>query len=163
MNQESVEFKATKMKAEQEDADAQNKLGDMYYFGKGVPKDYVEAAKWFHEAAEQGHADAQAKLGLMYAKDQGVKKDHDKAAKWFHKAAMQGHADAQTSLGGMYAAGVGVQEDYVEAYAWYLLAKTNGNKLAAWIIPIHEKRLTAEQIEKGQARAAELQRLIDAK
>ncbi len=151
------------MKAEQEDTDAQNRLGDMYYFGQGVGKDYAEAAKWYRKAAEQGHADAQAKLGLMYAKDQGVKKDHDKAAKWFLEAAMQGHADAQTSLGGMYAAGVGVQEDYVEAYVWYLLAKTNGNKLAAWIIPIHEKRLTAEQREKGQARAEELRRLIEQK
>ena len=38
--QESAEvrlFKATKIKAEQGDADAQHKLGNMYFFGEGVP------------------------------------------------------------------------------------------------------------------------------
>ena len=47
--QESEEvrlFKATKIKAEQGNAEAQIKLGDMYLEGEGVPKDNVEAAKW---------------------------------------------------------------------------------------------------------------------
>ncbi len=44
--------------AEQGDADAQFRLGTMYYFGRGVPKDHREAAKWFMKVAEQGHADA---------------------------------------------------------------------------------------------------------
>ena len=47
------EFKAL---ADQGQAFAQYAIGSMYYLGKGVPKDYAEAAKWFRKAAAQGHA-----------------------------------------------------------------------------------------------------------
>ncbi len=58
--------------AEQNDADAQNKLGHCYYNGQGVAKDCVEAVKWFRKAAEQNDADAQNKLGHCYYNGQGV-------------------------------------------------------------------------------------------
>ena len=51
--------------AEQGDADAQNKLGDMYYDGEGVARDYAEARRWYRKAAEQGFADAQYNLRLI--------------------------------------------------------------------------------------------------
>ncbi len=47
---------------EQGDADAQLLLGRMYDKGKGVPKDFVEASRWYPKAAEQGHAVAQTHL-----------------------------------------------------------------------------------------------------
>ncbi|MBQ7733902.1 MAG: SEL1-like repeat protein [Synergistaceae bacterium] len=34
----------------------------MYYFGRGVAKNYSEAVKWFRKAAEQGDTDAQNAL-----------------------------------------------------------------------------------------------------
>ena len=68
-------FKATKIKAEQGDAKAQFNLGEMYYFGKGVPQDYGEAAKWFRKVAEQGITVAQFNLGLMYHQGEGVPKN----------------------------------------------------------------------------------------
>ncbi|MDX1487963.1 MAG: tetratricopeptide repeat protein, partial [Acidiferrobacterales bacterium] len=77
--------------AAQGDADAQNKLGFMYYFGQGVPQDYAEALNWYRRAAEQGFAYAQFSLGFMYAKGQGVPKDYAEAVKWSRKAAEQGH------------------------------------------------------------------------
>ena len=40
--------------AKQGDPEAQVQLGGMYQDGRGVPRDYVEAARWFHKAAEQG-------------------------------------------------------------------------------------------------------------
>ena len=79
------------------------------------------------------------------------------------EAAKQGSAIAQFNLGLMYAKGEGVPQDYVEAYAWVLLAKAKGNEHASEKISILEKRLTAEQMEKGQARAKELRRSIGAK
>jgi hypothetical protein len=36
----------------------------MYDSGKGVPKDYEEAVKWFRRAAEQGHSKAQNNIGV---------------------------------------------------------------------------------------------------
>ena len=73
------------------------------------------------------------------------------------------HAAAQHALGIRYAKGEGVAKDDIEAYAWFLLAKANGHEDSREKISSLEKRLTAEQIEKGQARAAELHRLYGAK
>ena len=44
--------------ASQKLAGAQNSLGGMYLFGEGVPKDPVEAYKWFSLAAAQGDTNA---------------------------------------------------------------------------------------------------------
>ena len=40
------------------DAEAQNNLGDSYYYGEGVEQDYAEAVKWWQMAVEQGDEDA---------------------------------------------------------------------------------------------------------
>src|SRR6266480_2303878 len=48
-----------RIRAEQGDAKSQFQLGAMYYYGKGVAKDYVEAARWYSKSAEQGDANAQ--------------------------------------------------------------------------------------------------------
>jgi len=42
-----------KAKAEAGDAAFEEELGLRYNFGKGVPKDQVEAVKWYRKAAEQ--------------------------------------------------------------------------------------------------------------
>ena len=44
--------------AEQGQAEAQFKLGLLYFNGEGVPKDFVRAAEWFRKAAGQGHTEA---------------------------------------------------------------------------------------------------------
>ena len=67
--------------AQQGNAIAQMLLGEMYYFGKGVPRDYSEAARWWRKAAEQGLAEAQFNLGGMYRQGEGVPKDHQEAVK----------------------------------------------------------------------------------
>ena len=153
--QESERFKATKIKAEQGDAEAQYFLGWMYYKGQGVPQNYEEAAKWTRKAAEQGRAWAQYNLG--------VPQDYVEAAKWYRKAAEQGDAEAQHNLGVMYYNGEGVPQDFIESYAWVLLAKADGDKESLRelreLISSIEEDLTAEQRKKGQARAAELHRL----
>ena len=100
----------------------------------------------------------------MYRLGAGVPLNYVEAEKWFRKAAEQGHAGSQVELGGKYFTGEGVPEDYAEAYAWYLLAKANGSENAGGLISVlEEKFLTAKQMEKGQARAAELQRSFGAK
>ena len=39
-----------------ESAEAQILIAGMYFNGRGVPRDYAEAAKWYRKAAEQGAA-----------------------------------------------------------------------------------------------------------
>ena len=81
--------------ADEGNATAQNSLGAMYAFGRGVQLDYAEAAKWYRKAADQGNAAAQYNLGVSYANGLGVPQDYAEAMKWYRKAADQGDADAQ--------------------------------------------------------------------
>jgi TPR repeat protein len=80
--------------AKQGSAGAQFSLGGCYATGNGVPKNDIEAAKWFRKAAEQGDVKAQFILGLFYENGDGVVADYEEAAKWYRKAAEQGHAEA---------------------------------------------------------------------
>jgi uncharacterized protein len=113
--------------AEQGNAQAQFNLGLAYYDGKGVPKDYAEAVKWYRKAVEQGNAQAQNNLGLCYQNGTGVPKDDAEAVRWFRKAAEQGLAQAQANLGVCYQNGTGVPKDDAEAIRWFRKAAEQGN------------------------------------
>lgn len=108
--------------AAQGDAEAQFRLGVMYFIGQGILDDYKEAIKWYRLAAGQGHANAQNNLGGMYADGRGVPKDYKEAIKWYRLAAGQGVADAQNNLGEMYENGQSVASNRVAAYALYNLS-----------------------------------------
>jgi hypothetical protein len=98
----------------------------MYENGRGVPKVYQEAVKWYRLAADQGDASAQNNLGVMYENGRGVPQDYKEAVKWYRLAADQGDASAQYNLGEMYENGRGVPQDYKEAVKWYRLAADQG-------------------------------------
>jgi TPR repeat protein len=80
------------------DPQAQYNRGTDYWYGRGVPLDYVEAANWFRKAADRGYAEAQYRLGQMLAIGQGIPQDDTEAANWYRKAAEQGKREAQTRL-----------------------------------------------------------------
>mgnify|MGYP001187701335 FL=1 len=121
------ELDELKKKAVAGDAKAQTRLGAMYYFGEGVPKDNAKAAEWFRKAAEQGQVYAQYNLGSMYARGEGVRKDATKAADWYRKTAEQGYDEAQYNLGVRYEFGEGVPKDDAKAMDWYRKAAEQGN------------------------------------
>ena len=52
--------------AEQGSPAAQFNLGEMYYKGTGVSRNYKQAVTWYQKAAEQGYAVAQFNLGSSY-------------------------------------------------------------------------------------------------
>jgi len=72
--------------------DAQYNLGLLYMDGKGVPKSYEEAAKWFERAANQGQLEAQHNLGAMYGGGLGVRRDYVQAYKWESVCAARGNS-----------------------------------------------------------------------
>lgn len=133
-NSQSIDYEnyndALLEKAQSGDAYAQYKLGDCYYHGHGVTKDYKEAVKWYRKAAEQGNVDAQNDLGFCYYHGQGVTKDCNEAVKWFRKAAEQGDAYAQHILADCYENGIGVTKDINQAVEWYRKAARQGNTSA---------------------------------
>ena len=107
-------------------ANAQNHLGNCYFYGWGIAKKYNEAVKWFRIAAEQGHATAQYNLGYCYENGQGVIQDYNEAVKWYRNAAEQGVASAQNNLGRYYQK----TQDYNEAVKWYRKAVEKGYEVA---------------------------------
>lgn len=109
---------------------AQRLLGYCYSNGKGVNQDFLEALKWYQEAAEQGDMQAQYELGCYYLLGYGGKINIDEALKWYQKAAEQGHANSQFQLGNSYIIGWGVKQDYSEAIKWLKKAAEQGLAIA---------------------------------
>ena len=81
-------------KAESGDPEAQAELGKMYFNGTGVPKDEVEAVKWYRKAAEQGDSSAQFCLGVVFLHNAELK-DYVTSYAWTDIAAANGYANAK--------------------------------------------------------------------
>ncbi len=74
---------------------AEDRLGSLYYWGRGVPQDYVQAAKWYRRAAEHGNVDAMTRLGGMYRDGRGVPRDHEEYHKWTNRGSDLGTRSAR--------------------------------------------------------------------
>ena len=119
---------------------------------RGVPKNQVEAVKWFRKAAEQNDAAAQYNLGVCFYNGDGVAKDQAEAVKWYRKAAEQNFAEAQY-LGHLLLQWRRRGEGLVEAYKWLLLGARQGAEDAKKNITVLESKLTQQQIAEGKTRA----------
>lgn len=102
------------------------RLGDMYYFGKGVEKDYYKAFHLYEEADRLGNADATCRLGWMYKCGIVAEKDDNKAFSLFKSSAERGSAIGQFHLSSMYSQGRGVPEDRSQAFYWCQKAAEQG-------------------------------------
>lgn len=147
--------------AEAGDPKAQYYIGFMYYSGKGVSQDSVQAVKWVKPAAETGLADAQYLFALMteagLVGPKGKKGAHKaeaikEAIKWFTLASEQGHVNAQVKLADRYLQGEGVPHDPVLAYAWcgiaHLLAPSRCD--TQQFIPSYQ--MTPAQLDEAKQR-----------
>lgn len=128
------DFNQTKMKAEQGDAVAQNRLGELYLNGQGVRPDSKAAAEWFTRSAQQGYGLAQLNLGMLFEAGQGVAIDYGQAVNWYRKAAEQGLPGAQYSLAVTYAYARGVPRDDREALKWLMRAAEQGHGLSEYAL-----------------------------
>lgn len=117
-------------RAESGDTEAQFNMGNLFFKGREVVRDYAEAAKWYRLAALKDYAQAQLKTGMMYDAGVGVEQDYIEAVRWYRLAAAQGLARAQLNLGVAYAEGQGVSKDEVEAVKWFRLAADQGETQA---------------------------------
>ena len=134
-------------------APAQDRLGTIY--AKGIldlPLDYQQAANWYATAADQDFPPAQYALGVLYELGHGVPQNYAQALKYYTAAADQGYPPAQFALAYMYVNGKGVKQDNVQAYVWLDVAAAVNNDYADSRDQVG-KRLTAEQLAKGQDQA----------
>lgn len=97
-NKDKETFSQLQKKAEQGDAHAQFKLGQMYINGFGTPKNAQQAFNWYRKAAQQGFDQAQLNLGLMYEYGVGTSKNNQQAIHWLKKAAELGYSSAKREL-----------------------------------------------------------------
>ncbi len=84
--------------AEAGHAKAQNNLGIMYQYGRGVAGDLAEARRWYRKAAEQGLAEAHFNLGVLYMEGEGGTRDLVQAYLWLSLAAAAGDETAGDGL-----------------------------------------------------------------
>ncbi|WP_193771381.1 tetratricopeptide repeat protein [Candidatus Magnetaquicoccus inordinatus] len=158
------ELEQLRIRAEAQEREAQYRLGERYFEGKGVAIDYAEAMYWWRRAAEQQDPRAQNGVGTLYDNGKGVKKDYREAARWFRLAANQGHLMARRNLGWMHEKGQGFPVNLVKAYKWQYLAemsrKPRSSPQLTLPCPLCDKlaqKMTPEQIAQGQQLAQQWQ------
>jgi TPR repeat protein len=121
-------------KAQQGDAWAQCSLGWHYRVGRGVSRDYKEAAKWYRMAADQNDANAQFNLGCLYFFGNGVEQNYTEAMRFYQFAADQGYVEAQYNLGICYGEGTGGEKNETESMRWFRRAAEQGFSEAQLIL-----------------------------
>ena len=90
-------------------------LGQLYFTGEHMPRDYTRAERWLRPAAARNDQIAQFTLGQLYLHGSGVERDPATAALWFQKAAASGHSQAQLYTAENYEYGKGVPQDISQA------------------------------------------------
>ncbi|MFA6314062.1 MAG: tetratricopeptide repeat protein [Sterolibacterium sp.] len=126
---------------------AEERLGDLYEQGLGVPANPKLAFDWRVKAANRGIVQAQVKIGRMYQEGLGVGKDVDQAIYWFRRAAIEGNPEAQFLLGRLYHYGSDVEVDHAAARSWFEKAAQQGYEGAVLILNLIES--IGYQVDEG--------------
>ena len=140
-----AQFQATLNQARQGNSKAQYTIGNMYYNGYKVKKNYAEAVKWYKQAAEKGHVQAQMSLGSAYMYGTGVNKDYVEARKWLQMSAEKGNVVAQSRLGDLY------YEGWYDTYIYDKLGRAH--KVKAGFVPSYVHAIMWWQRAAGQGYA----------
>lgn len=82
--------------------DAMRRIGNYYYSGIGVEKNYSEAYKWYFGAAQYGDSWCRNRIGEMLRDGRGTEKDLDGAIAFFKKSASTGNVSAVNNLLDLY-------------------------------------------------------------
>lgn len=131
----AIAFNIYRQLAEQGHAQSTFKVGVYYACGYSVPKDEIEAVRWYYKSAELGCAEGQFQVGLTYcnpykAQKANITEAPEEAIRWIRKAAEQGYPNAQTYLGSLYGVGYGGLKDQAEGDKWTLRAANQGFGIA---------------------------------
>ena len=142
-----------KAAADNGDANAMYRLGQMYDEGTGdAEPDLKTAVQWYEKAAAAGDRDAQFAMGCIHSMPKTRWTSDQKAAEMFEKAAEQGHDEAQYQLGMMLAYGQGVQRDPSRALYWLEKSCENGYQQA--MVDLANMSFEGQVLPKDFAKAA---------
>jgi len=132
-------------------ADSELRLGNRYFVGDDVPKDYGLAVYWYRRAAAKGRPEAEVQLGKAYVAGLGVPLDGAMAKDWFTKAANQGDADAMLNLGRLYERGLGVTGSETDALTWFRNAAEKGNATGQLLMGLAYFQGTGTTVDLSEA------------
>lgn len=138
---------------------AQLQLASAYRRGDfDLEKDIDLSIRWNDKAAENGQAVAQYNKYARLQED-----DRRTATHWLKLSAEGGYYAAQTKLAVLHEQGNFVRQDLVEAYAWHSFAAASGIGASIKRMKEMQTNLHRDVILKGDERAREIQKTIDAR
>ena len=108
------------------DPSAEFEVAARYADGKGVERDYREAAAWYKRSAARGFAPSQYRLATLYERGIGVTKDLARARIWYKRAAEKGSVKAMHNLAVLSAGRSVGGPDYATAARWFQAAAERG-------------------------------------
>ncbi|BCS82742.1 Sel1-like repeat-containing protein [Cotonvirus japonicus] len=121
-----------KKAAFQNDRNAEHKLGQLYFNGIGVKKNYQKAFKWFILSANKNFWAAEHDLAIMYYNGLGVDINLNLAFYWIISSAHKNYTDSQYLLGCIYDNKYFEHYDPKESVKW-LTFVANKNNIDAMI------------------------------
>ncbi|MCX6052963.1 MAG: tetratricopeptide repeat protein [Campylobacterales bacterium] len=86
------------LSANQGNASAQYKLGELYYHGTEIKQNLSEAVRWYVASANQGNAVSQSRLGHIYTFGEGIPVDYKEAMRWYTLAIKSGNKKAKCDI-----------------------------------------------------------------
>ncbi len=114
--------------SDENDPEAQNLLGILYYYGYVVDQDWELSYDITKRAAESGHPAAMANLAYRYRMGHGTEKDCEQAIYWYNQGTQINHDRGYLGLGSLYYSGCdSLQLDYGQALKNYQAAADLGN------------------------------------
>jgi TPR repeat protein len=152
--------------AEKGDNVSQHYIGNCYYYGINMRKNYNKAIEWYLKSSEGGNIKAMYMLACCYAHGSGVKKDEKKAFELYSKSAEGGYKHALIKVGNCYQYGNFTFEDQDKAYEFYLKAAEKNDSYSQYKLAnyYNDGKHAPKNEEKGfyWIRKAAINGIIDA-
>lgn len=127
---ENTDFDRLILDADNGNAEAQLKAGDIFNYGDGVTQNYEKAFEYYSAAAEQNNAEAQFNIGYFYYVENYPEQNLAEAFKYFKSAAELGDKNAMYFLGLMFLRGHATEPNEQAAFNWILKASEADNDIA---------------------------------
>ena len=109
-------------------------LGDIYYKGKKVKQNYLEAVNYYGKACDAGYIAGCSALAFMYEEAQGVNLDYAKAVKLYAKACVGYDFKGCHRSGILYQKGLGgTEQSFLKAKEFFTKACSDGDPRALQI------------------------------
>ncbi len=105
-------------------------IGEAYYRGFGMMRNYDEAFRFYRKAAAMGNPAAMRRLGDCFLLGRGTKPDAETALSWYENASEKGDASATLRIGDFYRDGFNalITKDNQKATDLYLTALQQAKK-----------------------------------